>query len=164
MNYTHNDQSYNVRLQRHPDGTYTAHINGQTHTVKITPQADNALLIQTDSALSRVVAVADGDSRHVHHNGQSVTLTAESAQSSARRRRASGGSGTLSAQMPGQVVDVLVAEGDTVTAHQTLIVLEAMKMEIRITAPHDGLVQAIHTTRGAVVERGQTLIDLTPIH
>lgn len=50
--------------------------------------------------------------------------------------------------------------GDTVTRGQTLVLLEAMKMELRIAAPLDGQVRAVHCAAGQVVERGQILIEL----
>ncbi|NOG48992.1 MAG: acetyl-CoA carboxylase biotin carboxyl carrier protein subunit [Chloroflexi bacterium] len=63
--------------------------------------------------------------------------------------------------MPGQVVDVLVKAGQTVTAGQPLIVLEAMKMEIRIGAPTDGIVREVLVKKGDVVDRDQQPSRLT---
>ncbi|MCB9457792.1 MAG: biotin/lipoyl-binding protein [Anaerolineaceae bacterium] len=62
--------------------------------------------------------------------------------------------------MPGQVVNVLVAVGDSVTRGQTLVVLEAMKMEIRVAAPGDGTVRRLLVAQGDVVERGQLLLEV----
>jgi biotin carboxyl carrier protein len=55
---------------------------------------------------------------------------------------------------------VNVGEGDAVTKGQTLLVLEAMKMEIRIHAPHDGIVKKLFVNQGQTVEREQVLIDV----
>ena len=55
---------------------------------------------------------------------------------------------------------VLVKEGDKVKAGQTLLILEAMKMENEIAAPKDGTVVQIATSKGAVVETGTPLIVL----
>ena len=82
-----------------------------------------------------------------------------------RRHKGAGAdaiSGQLEATMPSQVLDILVAEGDEVERGQTLLLLEAMKMESRITAPFAGQVGQIHCQTGQVVERGQHLLDLTP--
>jgi biotin carboxyl carrier protein len=62
--------------------------------------------------------------------------------------------------MPGQVSKVLVGEGDSVQRGQPLIVLEAMKMEIKIAASHDGRVVKVLVKSGQVVDRGQTLIEM----
>jgi biotin carboxyl carrier protein len=63
--------------------------------------------------------------------------------------------------MPGRVLDVLVQAGDRVHQGDTLVLLEAMKMELRIQAPADGEVARVLVTPGQVVERGQLLIDYT---
>ena len=60
----------------------------------------------------------------------------------------------------GNVWRVLVQEGDNVQAQQPLLVLESMKMEIEVLAPHDGRVYAISKTEGSMVTAGQTLLVL----
>jgi len=67
---------------------------------------------------------------------------------------------SLTAQMPGQVRALLVAKGDSVTRGQTLVILEAMKMEIRVAAPSDGKISRVNVQQGEVVERGQTLVEI----
>jgi biotin carboxyl carrier protein len=64
--------------------------------------------------------------------------------------------------MPGHVLDVRVAEGDTVQSGAVLVVLEAMKMEHSLTAPWDGRVAAIHVKAGDRVEEGADLVLLQP--
>ena len=55
---------------------------------------------------------------------------------------------------------VSVAPGEAVAAGQELIVIEAMKMELVVTAPRDGTVRAVNTAVGSQVSRNQTLVDL----
>jgi biotin carboxyl carrier protein len=62
--------------------------------------------------------------------------------------------------MPGRVLDVLVAEGDSVQKGDTLVLLEAMKMELRVQAPVDGQIACVLCAAGQVVERGQLLVEL----
>jgi biotin carboxyl carrier protein len=62
--------------------------------------------------------------------------------------------------MPGQIRAVKVNEGDVVTKGQTLLVLEAMKMEIRIHAPGDGRVKELFVKKGQTVEREQVLMNI----
>jgi biotin carboxyl carrier protein len=68
--------------------------------------------------------------------------------------------GELTAPMPGQVRAVNVSEGDAVTKGQTLMVLEAMKMEIRIHAFQDGTVKKLFVQPGQTVEREQVLVEI----
>jgi 3-methylcrotonyl-CoA carboxylase alpha subunit len=62
------------------------------------------------------------------------------------------------APIPARVTHVLVGVGDTVAKGAALIVLEAMKMEITLSAPRDGAVAAIHYNVGDMVEEGAELI------
>ncbi len=73
-----------------------------------------------------------------------------------------GGVDTLAAPMPGTVTVVKVAKGDEVVAGQSLLVVEAMKMEHVITAPHDGTVTEIDVTPGSTVAMDQVLAVVAP--
>ena len=66
----------------------------------------------------------------------------------------------VAAPMPGNILSVNVAAGDTVKKGQVLMVLEAMKMENEIMAPCDGKVTAVAVTKGAAVESGALLCTI----
>jgi acetyl/propionyl-CoA carboxylase alpha subunit len=70
--------------------------------------------------------------------------------------------GHFRAPMPGHVLDVRVAEGQSVRAGAVLVVLEAMKMEHSLTAPWDGRVHAVHVRAGDRVEEGADIVLLQP--
>ena len=72
------------------------------------------------------------------------------------------GDGAVIAPMPGKVVAVAVAEGDIVVRGQTLVTLEAMKMEHALTAAFDGVVEAISASVGDQVSEGVVLARLAP--
>ena len=74
--------------------------------------------------------------------------------------RDSAGSGKLKATMDGAIVDVLARAGETVNKGDTLVVLEAMKMEHPVKADRDGQLIAVHITRGDQVRRHQLLMEL----
>ncbi len=89
-----------------------------------------------------------------------VTSAATPAPDVAAGAQAGTGSGRLTAPMPGVVVKLSVAAGERVRAHQTLAVLEAMKMEHAIQAPADGVVTKVHVGEGSRVSGGALLIEL----
>ena len=68
--------------------------------------------------------------------------------------------GGLTAPMPGKVVDVPVKKNESVKSGQTLVILEAMKMEHKVTAPSDGNVKEVLIAVGDQVESGSTLVIL----
>lgn len=76
---------------------------------------------------------------------------------------ASAGEGAITAPMPGKVLKVLAAPGDTVVKGQTLLTLEAMKMENQIQAPHDGTVDSVPVGEGAEVQKGTVLAVVKPV-
>lgn len=109
----------------------------------------------------RVTAYVSSDHarRWVTVNGRTFVLT----RPSASRKSGSGhhhAAGELTAPMPGQIRAVNVREGEAVTKGQTLLILEAMKMEIRIQAPADGIVKKLLVNQGQTVEREQALITV----
>jgi len=71
------------------------------------------------------------------------------------------GEQTILAPMPGTILDVKVSAGETINKGQTLMILEAMKMENEILAPHDCTVVQTYVTKGASVNAGDTLIVLS---
>ncbi len=72
----------------------------------------------------------------------------------------SAGSETVKAPMPGTIISVNVAVGDSVKKGQVLVVLEAMKMENEIVSPVDGTVASVNTSKGSSVNAGELLVSL----
>ena len=72
--------------------------------------------------------------------------------------------GGLNAPMPGKVVEVQVKKGSSVRKGDTLIILEAMKMEHKVIAPSTGKIKDVLVSKGEQVENGQTLVVLNYSH
>ncbi|MGX5217191.1 sodium-extruding oxaloacetate decarboxylase subunit alpha [Pseudomonas segetis] len=79
---------------------------------------------------------------------------------SSDKRKQAAGPGDVSTSMPGNIVDVLVKEGDSVKAGQSLLITEAMKMETEVQAPIDGTVKAVHVAKGDRVNPGEVLVEI----
>jgi biotin carboxyl carrier protein len=106
-----------------------------------------------------VYVSSENAKRWVTINGQTFVLT----KSSGARKSGDGhhhAAGELTAPMPGQIRAVNVSEGDVVTKGQTLMILEAMKMEIRIQSPMEGMVKSLAVKVGQTVEREQVLTEI----
>ncbi|MEO1090728.1 MAG: biotin/lipoyl-containing protein [Pseudomonadota bacterium] len=74
---------------------------------------------------------------------------------------AAAGAGDITSPLAGTVVEVHVKAGDSVTEGQTVVTLEAMKMNTAITAPRAGTVTSVPVNAGMGVEEGQLLVALT---
>jgi biotin carboxyl carrier protein len=111
----------------------------------------------SDGDRTWIVAVAGPpDNRWVWIDGRVARIDAPSTG----RSRGRSASNELSAPMPATVISVMVAMGATVARGDTLIMLEAMKMELPIRAPRDGVVRAIHCQAGQLVQPGVNLLEL----
>nr|WP_153726681.1 biotin/lipoyl-containing protein [Heliorestis convoluta] len=73
---------------------------------------------------------------------------------------AAGGEGAVQAPMPGTIIDVRVTVGQQVNAGDTVVVLEAMKMENELAAPKSGTVQDIGVKKGQAVNAGEVLVRI----
>jgi biotin carboxyl carrier protein len=145
--------------------------SGKTYRAELGDQAVDVEILRSDAERGqldllidgqRVTAYvsSDGAKRWVTVNGQTLVLT----KSVAGTRKSGGGhhhaAGELTAPMPGLVRSVNVEEGESVSKGQTLLVLEAMKMEIRVHAPREGVIQKLFVKQGQTVEREQILIEI----
>ncbi|MGY8754856.1 MAG: acetyl-CoA carboxylase biotin carboxyl carrier protein subunit [Candidatus Poseidoniales archaeon] len=68
--------------------------------------------------------------------------------------------GAMTSPMPGKILEVLVKVGQEVKAGQALMIMEAMKMEHKIVANQDGVIQEIHYEQGAQVDQGAQLLSI----
>ncbi len=161
--YQSGDTVYEVLLERHGDG-YRVTVNGETYDLEVLDAQPGALSLrigQQDGRIRPQVVYwgAEGDVKWLSSGGCTYRLD----RPKERRRGAAGGSlaeDTLRAPMPAQVRAVQVAEGDAVEAGQTLLLLEAMKMEIKVSSPRAGRVARVLTKQGDTVERDQVLVEL----
>lgn len=129
------------RLVEVSDRRVTVELDGLTHTFSRADSPDGVWLGR------------DGDTWHVlDHDPVEASLSGA----------ARSGADTLAAPMPGTVTVVKVAVGEEVVAGQSLLVVEAMKMEHVISAPHAGTVTELDVTAGATVAMDQVLAVVTP--
>jgi biotin carboxyl carrier protein len=105
-------------------------------------------------------AVDAGDLRWVFLDGDVHLVQIGTPRPS--RAAGTGGPGpeALSAPMPATVVKVLAAAGQAVSRGDVLVLLEAMKMELPLRAPHDAIVRTVRCAAGDLVQAGATLVEL----
>jgi biotin carboxyl carrier protein len=145
-------------LEINPSGdNYVATMDGKTVSVQVIRAEDGRMDLLIDGQRVNAHVSSDMAKRWVTINGQTIMLTKTSGAKQGVRHDHAGG---LIAPMPGQVRSVAVRVGDVVKKGQTLLTMEAMKMEIRIQALKDGTVKTLHVSQGQTVEREQILIEM----
>lgn len=102
----------------------------------------------------------DGDHIWVHYDGQAYDLVWQDAVTHFAEAAGIVASDVARAPMPGSAVSVLVAAGGSVTAGETMMVIESMKLETAIGAPRDGRVEIVHVAIGQSFERDALLVSL----
>jgi biotin carboxyl carrier protein len=139
-------------------------ISGEEHRIEIT---DGRFVVDGIETLPprHAYAVADGNRRWVFLHGEVYEFEVgqqrkHRAYSVQNRPHGAGRPGSLAAPMPATVVRIDTAAGAVVKRGQTLLVLEAMKMELPIRATSDGTVSVVNCRVGDLVQPGVSLIEI----
>ncbi len=152
------DQIHEISIERQGE-TYQACIDGQSYPVELLDAQPGQLSLRFAGRPVTLYWAADGGMKWISLDGCAFQLEKPTPRSARPAAEASGGQAVRS-PMPAQVRAVQVAEGDAVEKGQTLLLLEAMKMEIRVKAPSAGRVSRLLVTPGQPVEKEQLLAEL----
>lgn len=119
---------------------------------------DGAMLVDGAAVVAprHAWSVADGDTRWVFVDGEVFAFEVQRPG----RRTSAAHHGSLSAPMPATVIRINVTAGAAVSRGDTLLVLEAMKMELPVRAPADGVVKAVTCREGELVQPGVLLVEM----
>ena len=119
-------------------------------------------LIVTVNGVAYNVTVEEGTGAPVAAAAPAAAPAAVPAPAAAPAAAPAGAAGAVSvnAPMPGNILDVKVKPGDSVKAGDTLLILEAMKMENEISAPQDGTIASVNVRKGDVVNSGDLLCTM----
>jgi len=149
---------YDLDLSRQGEAI-SAGLDGAEHAVEVLDRQPGQLSLRFDGTPMTFYWAADGGSVWITRGGCSYRLD----RPTPRRQRARSDAGmgeTVRAPMPAQVRAVQVAAGDKVEKGQTLLLLEAMKMEIRIKSPAAGQVKRLLVAAGQAVDKDQMLVEI----
>lgn len=157
-------------------------VDGQTHTVmvdesgdRLTIAIDDASPVEVDVTTSGVPGlfsiIRDGvpARAYVTREGRNLRVVVDGrtfvlgSAGGGRERGASGGAsdplGKITAPLAGVAVEVRVAVGDRIEPRQGVVVIEAMKMQNEVQAPHAGVVKRISAVQGARIEKGALVLE-----
>jgi biotin carboxyl carrier protein len=132
-------------------------VDGRAFVLDVARVAPGVFVLRQGDRVRTFHCVRDGEEIHLFWNGATYRLVEEGEARRAAQRQQAGG---LEAPMPGKVIKVSVAVGDSVAKGQEILVVEAMKMENAIRAPRPGRVEKIHAKLGDMVTPGVTLVEL----
>ncbi len=135
------ERQFEADLHQVAPGSFSVIVDGRSFDFEVHPDGDDVRIVSRE-----------GSTR--------VTLVDRARRTAARDGKAREVSGKvqLKAMMPGRVVNVLVAAGDTVEAGQGVLIIEAMKLENELKAPKAGKVVELKVVAGQTVEKGELLL------
>jgi biotin carboxyl carrier protein len=139
------DQVWEVDARAIAPGSYSLLVGGVSHTADVTEQE------------SRSVVHVDGETYAVQVEEHTRYMIRTQGG-----KTAPGGAHTLTAPMPGRITHVAVQPGDAVASGDTLLVIEAMKMENELKASAAGRVIEVRVAAGQAVNAGDVLLVLGP--
>jgi 3-methylcrotonyl-CoA carboxylase alpha subunit len=141
-------------------GSWLLQFDGRAILAQGERRADAALSMLLGGVRKQITVLDHGAEIGVFLDGESWRLT--EVDPLAARAGEDPTAGRLTAPMPGRVTQLMVEPGTSVRRGQPLIVIEAMKMEHTVTAPTDGVIEAVRFAPGDLVEEGTELIALAP--
>lgn len=160
LNFRAEDEEITVEVK--PDGQdWQLTVAGSAVPLQAVPDGDGSWLVETHQGRRRLWVAARGDERLVFCDGRVHSLRLPDPERDDDEEQGVGGP-NLTALMPGKVVQVKVTVGQQVTAGETLLIVESMKMETELAAMIDGTVATVHVVDGQVVGQGDALVDITP--
>lgn len=139
--------------------SYEVSVDDALYHISMVNHDAGVLYFTLDGRRHRIPVAEEGGQYYVAVNGQEYCLE----KADARRRVGSEASqtSTVIASMPGTIRAVYVLEGEAVEKGSPVILMEAMKMEIRLVAPRDGTVKTVRVTVGQLVKQNDVLVELT---
>jgi biotin carboxyl carrier protein len=154
----------NVSLEK-KDGTWMISAAGGTLEAEILRISDNEIVLIAAGQARRVFLVRDGDRWLVSAGGREFALSPARSESGRHHnddeRTPDGGRGVCS-PMPGKVIKICAAVGDECRKNQTLVIVEAMKMENEVQAGLEGIVKKVHVAVGELVDAEKILVEIEP--
>ena len=136
------------------DGGYRSIVESAEHHIRVESHDAHRFVVVLDGVRREVGACVDGDSIHIED--MSVRLATYDPVLGPD----AAGDGRIKASTEGLVISIQVAPGDQVAKGESLVVVEAMKMEHRHVADGDGVVKSVNVTEGVQVTNGQLLVEL----
>ena len=169
MNYNvHSPKKHSVTIDRKADlnGLFEVSVDKHDFSVEIRKVQDDGRLktLMIDHKVCPVEVERRGDGLPVRVFLKGVPFDVDISKMASTRFRPElpdrEVSGEVRANLPGQIVDLFVKQGQGIKAGEPLGILDAMKMENELLAPKDGIIQSIDVQKGQVLAKGDLILEI----
>ena len=159
------DRSSSVNNGNHyAPSEFNITLHGESYHIKLTGsghagEAERPFYVSVDG-ISEEVLVETLDEVLVNNSSPNENIGKEETSKSSSTKHAPSHEGCITTAMPGTIIEVKVKVGDSIKAGDSVVVIEAMKMENEIQAPKSGVVMAVHVAKGDNVSPNETLLEI----
>jgi pyruvate carboxylase subunit B len=139
-------------------------LHGESYHIKLTGsghagESERPFYVSVDG-ISEEVLVETLDEVLVNNSSPNENIGKEETSKSSSTKHEPSHEGCITTAMPGTIIEVKVKVGDPIKAGDSVVVIEAMKMENEIQAPKSGVVMAVHVAKGDNVSPNETLLEI----
>jgi glutaconyl-CoA/methylmalonyl-CoA decarboxylase subunit gamma len=134
--FTISGNTYDIEIKDFDGNLANIEVNGTTYKVEVHREVKKT---KTPTLVRAEIPVTGGDKIEKREKGAPVAIVSP---------------------LPGNIIEILVKPGDVIKKGQTLLVMEAMKMENKIQSDNEGVVETVRVTPGSSVLQGDVLIEL----
>lgn len=138
---------------------YRYKINGNLYKVTVGDIEENQVQVEVNGTPYKVELEKKATPK-IKPVMRTASTTPAAPPPAVSRPAAPSSKGSIKSPLPGVILDVKVKEGDAVKRGQTLMILEAMKMENEISAPQDGTIASVNVSKGDTVNSGDLLCSM----
>ena len=153
-------REFKVGFEEKGKNVFQARVGDKSYAVSVEFIGRDELLLNVDGRVFNIIVNSNTVSHSVIVNGRNFQVEKRSAVGILREDKGRARKKDVKITMPGRIVQVLAAAGDSVEEGQPILVLEAMKMQNEIKSPRPGRISRIHFSAGDYVEAGSILFSV----
>ena len=153
-------REFKVGFEEKGKNVFQARVGDKSYAVSVEFIGRDELLLNVDGRVFNIIVNSNTVSHSVIVNGRNFRVEKRSAVGILREDKGRARKKDVKITMPGRIVQVLAAAGDSVKEGQPVLVLEAMKMQNEIKSPRPGRISRIHFSAGDYVEAGSILFSV----
>ena len=157
---SHGENAWNCMVSASSSDAYTVSLEGTELHITVTSFSDESFHYVCEDVQGQASYARDDNALWLACEGSTWVYGDDTLKAPASAE--AGGDGRVLAAMDGKILAVNVTTGSKVTKGDTVLVLEAMKMEFQVTAAVDGVVEEVNVSAGAQVSARQLLVAITP--
>lgn len=157
VSFLHDGKEFNLKIREHVENQVQVSLDDKIYEVSIEFIQPDEFLMKIDGRIYDAIVTSNSNSYSVSLNGKDIHIAKKSALYLLGGKNAKTKKKEVKTSMPGRIVKVMIKAGEDVDEGQTVLILEAMKMQNEIKSPQPGRIVSIRPKEGESVETNSLL-------